>query len=246
MRVDIVLAILSVVHALKLGQQFRVARSLAPKFSIAVSAGLSVAALSTPDAVNAAVSEYGILAGRTASLLHPATNIALFVTTLYSAYLGLQWRRLRYLGENLRELNSQLPLLSTGQAKLPLSTSISSVTKQIESLDADAERNAVQKSVLLNDLSLLKGAADLELRIQELTATRKDLLAGNLRDKHHITGSVLLGAGVTVSVLGAFNTYMRTGKLFPGPHLYGGMSITILWAGMDACFSRLLHCFYYE
>ena len=32
------------------------------------------------------------------------------------------------------------------------------------------------------------------------------------------------------SVSGAFNTFLRTGKLFPGPHLYAGMAITVLWA----------------
>jgi hypothetical protein len=53
---------------------------------------------------------------------------------------------------------------------------------------------------------------------------------GNLREKHYLTGSVLLGVGVTVSILGAFNTFMRAEKLFPGPHLYAGMAVTILWA----------------
>ena len=56
------------------------------------------------------------------------------------------------------------------------------------------------------------------------------IVAMNLKDKHATTGSWLLGAGVTVSLLGAFNTYMRAGKLFPGPHLYAGMAVTILWA----------------
>lgn len=30
------------------------------------------------------------------------------------------------------------------------------------------------------------------------------------------------------------NTYMRVGKLFPGPHLYAGMGITALWAAAAA------------
>jgi hypothetical protein len=33
---------------------------------------------------------------------------------------------------------------------------------------------------------------------------------------------------------GGFNTYMRAGKLFPGPHLYAGMAITGLWAASAA------------
>ncbi|KAJ1400843.1 hypothetical protein B484DRAFT_312096, partial [Ochromonadaceae sp. CCMP2298] len=133
--------------------------------------------------------DYGIFAGRTASLAHPVTNLALFFTSLYSAYLGYNWRRLRGIGEELKELSAQMPKLSSGLAKAPLSEMIA-----------------------------------------QLSATRKDLLVGNLKDKHQTTGSILLGVGVTVSVMGAFNTYMRAGKLFPGPHLYAGMAITILWA----------------
>ena len=56
----------------------------------------------------------------------------------------------------------------------------------------------------------------------------------NLRDKHYTTGSTLLGVGVGVAILGAFNTYMRVGKLFPGPHLYAGMAVTGLWAASAA------------
>jgi hypothetical protein len=43
-------------------------------------------------------------------------------------------------------------------------------------------------------------------------------------------GSVLLGAGVTIATEGALNTWLRTGKLFPGPHLFAGASIVVLWA----------------
>jgi hypothetical protein len=35
---------------------------------------------------------------------------------------------------------------------------------------------------------------------------------------------------VGVSLLGAMNTYLRAGKLFPGPHLYAGAIITGCWA----------------
>jgi Protein of unknown function (DUF4079) len=30
------------------------------------------------------------------------------------------------------------------------------------------------------------------------------------------------------------NTYLRTGKLFPGPHLYAGAAICVLWAAAAA------------
>jgi hypothetical protein len=29
---------------------------------------------------------------------------------------------------------------------------------------------------------------------------------------------------------GALNTYLRVGKLFPGPHLFAGAGITVCWA----------------
>lgn len=69
-----------------------------------------------------------------------------------------------------------------------------------------------------------------EGQIKELTETRKVLIKGGFRDRHFNWGSILLGSGVLFSVYGATNTYLRTGKLFPGPHLYAGVGITVLWA----------------
>jgi hypothetical protein len=59
---------------------------------------------------------------------------------------------------------------------------------------------------------------------------RKDLVAGGYRDKHFWWGAVLLGGGVFFAIEGAFNTWFRTGKLFPGPHLFAGAGIVALWA----------------
>jgi hypothetical protein len=66
----------------------------------------------------------------------------------------------------------------------------------------------------------------LALALQE----RKDLVAGGYRDKHFWWGSVLLGGGILIAVEGALNTWFRTGKLFPGPHLFAGAGIVVLWA----------------
>jgi hypothetical protein len=57
---------------------------------------------------------------------------------------------------------------------------------------------------------------------------------GGFRDRHFNWGSILLGTGVLFSVTGAVNTYIRTGKLFPGPHLYAGVGMVahtfpVLW-----------------
>ncbi|KAG7635288.1 hypothetical protein ISN44_As03g053920 [Arabidopsis suecica] len=73
-----------------------------------------------------------------------------------------------------------------------------------------------------------------ELQIQRLTEERKELVKGSYRDKHFDAGSVLLGFGVLEAVFGGVNTYLRTGKLFPGPHLYAGAGITVLWAAAAA------------
>jgi hypothetical protein len=63
---------------------------------------------------------------------------------------------------------------------------------------------------------------------------RKDLIAGGFKDKHAAAGSVLLAFGVAIAVEGCLNTWMRTGKLFPGPHLFAGASIVVLWASAAA------------
>ncbi|KAI3974412.1 hypothetical protein MKX01_038745 [Papaver californicum] len=70
----------------------------------------------------------------------------------------------------------------------------------------------------------------IEVKIQELTEERKVLLKGSFKDRHFNAGSILLGFGVLESVGGGLNTWLRTGKLFPGPHLFAGAGITVLWA----------------
>lgn len=37
-----------------------------------------------------------------------------------------------------------------------------------------------------------------------------------------------------IAIEGPVNTYIRTGKLFPGPHLYAGAGIVVLWAAAAA------------
>lgn len=73
-------------------------------------------------------------------------------------------------------------------------------------------------------------ASPLDGEIKELEDVRKELSSGNFRDRHNDLGSALLGLGVLTSVGGALNTYLRVGKLFPGPHLFAGAGITVCWA----------------
>lgn len=177
---------------------------------------------------------YGVFEGKLASMAHPVTMLALFGTSVYSGYLGLQWRRLRGIGEELKELTKQMPKLSSGLAKSPISESMMAVNGEIATLSSAEGDNSARLSLLKSDISMLQGAKEIDSKIIELSQTRKDLISMNLRDKHYTTGSTLLGVGVGVAILGAFNTYMRVGKLFPGPHLYAGMAVTGLWAASAA------------
>ena len=80
---------------------------------------------------------------------------------------------------------------------------------------------------------------ELSAQIEALGAERKALLAENPRDKHFNWGSLLLALGVAIAVEGPVNTYLRTGKLFPGPHLYAGAGIVVLWAAAAACVPQM-------
>lgn len=70
----------------------------------------------------------------------------------------------------------------------------------------------------------------LDQQISELEKERKNLIGQRLNEKHNNWGSLILGLGVLISVSGGLNTFLRTGKLFPGPHLYAGAAIIVLWA----------------
>lgn len=78
-----------------------------------------------------------------------------------------------------------------------------------------------------------------QAKVEELSAERKKLLAEGPRDTHFNWGSLLLALGVAIAVEGPVNTYLRTGKLFPGPHLYAGAGIVVLWAAAAACVPQM-------
>ena len=133
--------------------------------------------------------EFGLLEGRTAALVHPFFLGIMYATSLYAGYLGLQWRKVRTVGEEIQELKKASPV------------------------GADAETANPNQS-----------------KIDELTKERKELVAGNYKEKHFNAGSLLLAFGTCLAIEGGMNTYIRVGKLFPGPHLYAGMGIVALWA----------------
>ncbi|GAB2271846.1 hypothetical protein Dimus_006676 [Dionaea muscipula] len=145
--------------------------------------------------------EFGILEGRTLALVHPLVMGGLFLYTLWSGFLGWQWRRVRTIQNEINELKKQVKPVAVTPEGSPVS---------------DAPPSTV------------------EAKIRQLTEERKELLKGNYRDRHFNAGSILLGFGVFESIGGGVNTWFRTGKLFPGPHLFAGAAITVLWAAAAA------------
>ena len=95
-----------------------------------------------------------------------------------------------------------------------------------------AEISALKKKLPAKDEegNLPAGGAALAAEIATLTAERKELTQAGFRDKHTTLGAFILALGVTTSIEGGLNTYMRVGKLFPGPHLFAGAGMTALWA----------------
>ncbi|XP_027931597.1 uncharacterized protein LOC114187528 [Vigna unguiculata] len=145
--------------------------------------------------------EFGILEGRSFALVHPIVMGAFFFYTLWAGYLGWQWRRVRTIQNDINELKNQLK-----------PTPVTPDGKQVEEASPSPSPSPV------------------ELQIQQLTEERKELIKGSYKDRHFNAGSILLGFGVLESIGGGVNTWFRTGKLFPGPHLFAGAGITVLWA----------------
>lgn len=53
--------------------------------------------------------EYGILEGRTAALVHPFFMFFLLGSSLWTAFLGFQWRRLRTMGDEINATKAKIP-----------------------------------------------------------------------------------------------------------------------------------------
>eukprot|EP00798_Chlamydomonas_sp_ICE-L_P003326 gene3326-13357_t len=171
--------------------------------------------MSVNDAM-AAGGELGILEGRTAALIHPAVMGSLFVSSLYAGYLGWQWRRTRTVGDEIRELKKTLPAVGEDGVRPPSPVDSQITAKETEQKELVAG-NFKDKHSFMGSILLASGE-------------RKKLVAGNYKDRHSLMGSILLASGVGIAIEGCANTYIRTGKLFPGPHLFAGATIVFLWA----------------
>lgn len=187
--------------------------AVAPVSAAAVAALLFL----PPDAALAVGGELGILEGRSFALLHPLIMGGLFAYTLWAGYLGWQWRRVRTVQDEINALKKQLK------------PAAAAATPAAVGAGADSSSTTTPPPAAAS-----KSPSPAEVRIEELTEERKALLKGSFRDRHFNAGSLLLGLGVLESVGGALNTWFRTGKLFPGPHLFAGAAITVLWAAAAA------------
>jgi len=161
-------------------------------------AAATAASLLLPEAALAKGGQWGPLEGKASSLVHPFMMATLFLTTLYTGYLGWQWRQLRTVGADLTALKKKMP-----------------------SASEEGEISPAHKAM--------------QAEIDELTATRKELADGKFKDRHYQISALLLGSGIFFTAYGTFNTFFRAEKLFPGPHLYAGVGICVLWAFAAAC-----------
>jgi len=143
--------------------------------------------------------QWGPLEGKTSSLVHPLSEGLLFMVTLYTGFLGWQWRQTRLVGVEISDLRKQVPKDIDPEEEVP-----------------DAVR-------------------ELKAQIAQLDSNRKELIKGQFKDRHHSLSSMLLGGGIFITFYGAFNTWFRAEKLFPGPHLFAGCAIVVLWALAAAC-----------
>lgn len=102
--------------------------------------------------------------------------------------------------------------------------------------------SAVDEANIARTVELKRDIAELtrnqlterERKYNQLVATRKSLLAANVKDKHFASGSVLLGVGTLSALYGALDSNWGAGELFADSHLFAGATITALWAAAAA------------
>mmetsp|Transcript_104012 Transcript_104012/g.335387 ORF Transcript_104012/g.335387 Transcript_104012/m.335387 type:complete len:282 (-) Transcript_104012:320-1165(-) len=167
--------------------------------ALGAAAGAAGGALLAPLGAAAKGGLYGPLEAKASSLVHPIIMPLLFFVTLYTGFLGWQWRQTRLVGIEVADLRKQLP----------------------KSEDPETEPSAAVKAI--------------KTQIEELTAQRSDLVKGQYKDRHYQISALLLGGGVLFTTYGVFNTWFRTEKLFPGPHLFAGVAVCVGWCLAAAC-----------
>lgn len=100
------------------------------------------------DSALAAGGEYGILEGRTIALIHPAVMGSLFAGSVYAGYLGLQWRRTRTIGDDIKALKAQAPKVPVAAGDAPAAPAPpSALDQQIAGLEK--VRGAMKATVVV-------------------------------------------------------------------------------------------------
>lgn len=172
----------------------------------------------TSTSAMAAGPDWGLFEGKTGSLLHPLMMFSMLAFSVSTALLGFDWRRQRTIGNEITELKKSLPSLG-GAASV---SEALATAKAAESVDSAL-------------VAKLQAAIPVEAQIKEIQVERKELADKAPRDKHFSQGALLAFLGTAFAIEGPLNTYARAGKLFPGPHLYAGAGLVVLWAMAAAC-----------
>ena len=115
--------------------------------------------------------DWGVLEGRTGSLLHPIMMGSLLLYSLYTGYLGLQWRRQRTAGDEIKRLQAALPKLDDKKDN-----------EETPDPAVVAQRQAGQAE------------------IAALQQQRKDLAAAGPRDRHYSQGALLAFLGTAFAI----------------------------------------------
>jgi len=79
--------------------------------------------------------EYGIIEGQIFSLMHPAIMFFLFGASVYSGYLGFQWRHTRELAAQIKDLKSQKGPATVGADGQTIAAPPSPLDSQISELE---------------------------------------------------------------------------------------------------------------
>jgi len=171
----------------------------------AVVAASAAVIASLPEEVFAKGGVYGPLEGKASSLVHPVMMGTLFLTTLYAGFMGLKWRETRLMSADISALKEQEKKLKASEAL---------------KVEQDPEGSHPEHPEVMR----------LKEEIKSVTATRAEMAKAGYKDKHFQISSLILGGGIFFVVYGVFNTWFRTEKLFPGPHLFAGAAICVIWA----------------
>jgi hypothetical protein len=149
--------------------------------AMSAATALSGVWLTIPSAAYAAGPDWGIFEGRIGSLLHPITMGSLLLYSLYTAYLGFQWRRQRTMGDEIAALKQKLPAATASS-----STSSDSVEQELGAVAA-----VVQET---------RQTSTLEAQIAALTRERKEIASKGPRDQHFSQGALLACIGTLFAI----------------------------------------------